>query len=79
MSSVIEIESAIANLPDDDFRVLREWFNNHSVGRSTLTPEERFERFSKLYGVLNETEGEDFARCCEEAGQDIAVDEDYER
>ena len=78
MSSVIEIESAIANLPDDDFRVLREWFSNHVVSRSTLSPEEKFERFSKLYGVLNDDEGDDFARCCEEAGKDIAVDEDYE-
>ena len=78
MSSVIEIESAIADLPNDDFHVLREWFSQHAASRSSLSPQEKFERFSKLYGVLDKEEGEDLARCCEEAGNDVPIDEDYE-
>ena len=78
MSSVLDIESAIARLPEDDFRVLREWFTNHDASRSTLSDEEKFERFRSLYGVLDGEDGENLARCCQEAGQDILVDENYE-
>ncbi len=78
MSSVLDIESAIAKLPDDDFNVLRAWFSNHEASRLTLSREEMFDRFSKLYGALDGEDGDDLAQCCEEAGKDSAINDSYE-
>ncbi len=71
MSSVIEIESAIARLPDDELKELSRWWEGHVKNRHLDEENAKAEAIRQTSGCLSGAEGEDFARAVAEAGQDI--------
>ena len=71
MSSVIEIESAIAKLPANELQELSRWWESHVKSRHLDEENAKAEAIRKTSGCLSGAKGEDFARAVAEAGQDI--------
>ena len=71
MSSVLEIESAIAKLPESELKELSEWWENHLNSRRLSGEGAKSEAIHKTSGCLSNADGVDFAHAVAEAGRDI--------
>lgn len=72
MSSVPEIESAIAKLPVEELRELSRWWENHVKGLHPSEESAKAEAIRKTSGCLSGAVGDDFASAVAEAGRDIS-------
>ena len=71
MSSVPEIESAIAKLPVEELRELSRWWESHIKAVQPSEEIAKAEAIRKTSGCLSGAAGDDFASAVAEAGQDI--------